>query len=92
MSIDSLKRVLMATKDKARGMRKEKLLGRMNPAAPEEPEAPLGDPPPEGSPMEESAELPAEAIAEGDAPAETPQGRPVDPSALAEIRALLARV
>ncbi len=34
MSIDSLKRVLMATKEKARGMRKNKLENRMNPKAP----------------------------------------------------------
>ncbi len=31
MSIDSLKRVLMATKEKARGMRKDKLENRLNP-------------------------------------------------------------
>ncbi len=93
MSIDSLKRVLQATKQKARGMRKDKLMGRLNPAAPPEDEpVELGA---EGSPEEEMAEPAPEAMAEGDAPevpAEGPPSEEEKAAAVEEIRALLARV
>ncbi len=95
MSIDSMKRVLMATKAKARGMRKEKLMGRLNPAAPDE--APEEEPltlGAEGSPEEEMAEPLPEAMAEGDAPeaVEGPPSEEEKAAAVEEIRALLARV
>lgn len=104
IDIESLKRVLLATKAKARGMRKDKLEGRLNPKAPDEPAAL------EGSDEEEAAEPMDERMSEmddemsdmdkemgggdlaDDAPEPTgPPSEEEKAAALDEIRKLLAR-
>ncbi len=67
MDLESLKRVLTGIKGEARKMRKDEIKGRLDPAL--EADAKDGATmPDEGSPIEEAAESPDEALAEGDAP------------------------
>ncbi len=107
MSIDSLKRVLMATKEKARGMRKDKLENRLNPksAAPAlaiEIETPADGKPPEENPLDikrdpsRPVDIGDESMApemeEAELGSEGPPSEEEKAAALEEIRALLARV
>ena len=79
--LESIKRVLMATKEKAKGMRKAKMSARVNPAP--EPMSPTS------TVEEEASEPDAVKMAEG---AEDDESKE-DPESLKEaIRELLARV
>lgn len=76
--LESLKRVYMATKDKAKAMKKSKLEARVRPPAPPMMEAEEAEEP--------SAETPMDPLAEAEeAPSVTPE------EALAEIKDLIAR-
>ncbi len=88
MSIESLKRVLLGIKSDARGMRKSKLEGRLNPKP--EPVTPTEEVMAEGSDEEEGAESPLEAATEGDAV--KPADEDAKQKAIDEIRKLLAQV
>ena len=77
--IESLKRVLMATKDRAKAMKKSKMEARLRPPAPPAMEAEEVEEAPSG-------EMPMDPLAEGEmAPEVTPE------EALAEINDLIAR-
>ena len=79
--LESLKRVLMATKDKAKAMKKSKMEARLRPPAPPMMEA-------EEAVAEEapSGEMAVDPLAEGEVvPEVTPE------EALAEIKELIAR-
>jgi len=89
MSMESMKRVLMATKGKAREMRKGKLESRMSPV--EEPvEAPAEMPEEMLAEPEEMAEAP-EMMTEA-APSDAPPSEEEKAAAIQAIRDLLARV
>lgn len=74
--LESLKRVYMATKDKAKAMKKSKLEARVRPPAPPMMEAEEAEEPSAETPMDPEAE---------EAPSVTPE------EALAEIKDLIAR-
>ena len=80
--LESIKRVLMATKEKAKGMRKAKMSARVNPKPPVVPPAEMtGD--------DEASESDAVKMAEG---AEDDESKEVPESLKEAIRELLARV
>lgn len=82
--LESIKRVLMATKEKAKGMRKAKMSARVNPKPPVVPPAEMT-----GEESGEAPESDAVKMAEG---AEDDESKE-DPESLKEaIRELLARV
>lgn len=86
MSMESMKRVLLATKGKAREMRRGKLESRMNPA--EEPvEAPTEMPEEMPDEMPEEPEMMAEAPS-----SDVPPSEEEKTAAIQAIRDLLARV